>query len=285
MRNFIAILLISTFLLTSCDSGAKKEPEVELGELILISTSIDGSPTSTNFVKDNKISVYVYNSGNPGDVIINNVINTFDGSVWVPDVPMRWRDTTTNYDFMALFPTRAIASYPKEVVALTDAASENDMMVATKNGVIATTEAVSLVFKHLMTKVVVNLTFTNEFGTAPVVQRVVFKAKKMADIDYSTANATAVGEPVYMTLSRQGTTDTYIGVTVPQTIIAGSNMLEVYLEGVSEPCICTTDKNVVLLQQKVEQMPFVVGLNKVALGNVVINDWGSVESIDGGNIQ
>lgn len=282
MRNVIAILLISTFLLTSCSFNAKTETD---GELILISTSIEGSPSSTNFVKDSKISVYIYTSGDPESVIIKNAINTFDGSVWVSNVPMRWADETTNYDFMALFPTRAISSYPSEVVTLTDATGENDMMIATKNGVIAKTSAVSLLFKHIMTQVVVKLTFNNEFGTAPVVQRVVLKAKKMAKIDYSTHNVTANGEPMDMILTRQGTTDTYLGVTVPQTITAGSNMLEVYLEGVSDPCICTIDQDVVLLQQKVQQMPFIVGLNNVILGSVVINDWGSDETIDGGNIE
>lgn len=281
MRNFIAILLSST-LLTSCVFGDKTKTD---GESILISTSINESTTATNFVKDDKISVYVHKNGNPGDVIINNAVNTFDGSAWVADVPMRWRDTVTNHDFMALFPTRAISSYPNEVVMLTDVASENDMMVATKNGVIATTDAVLLVFKHIMTKVVVNLTFNNEFGTAPVVQRVVLKAKKTVDIDYSTKNATAVGEPMDMILTRQGRTDSYLGVTAPQTIAAGYNMLEVYIEGMSEPCIYTTDKRIVLQQQKILQMPFVVGVDKVTLGNVVINDWGSVESIDGGGIQ
>lgn len=271
--NNVLLMLLAAMTFASCSK--QNGEDVISSDNIRIDASIDPlTRVSGNaFENEDQISVYAYEAGKPNSLIVDNVINTYNGTTWTPSAPMTWKDKTARHDFVAIYPNRTVNLASPQKFDLTDDMSKNDILVATATNLQATAGAVRLQFDHIMSKVSVALTFNDEFDTAPAVTKVVLRCQKTVTVNYITKGvvATDILQPMILTLANGN----YVGVTAPQTVPVNARMIEVYLGSDPVPYVYTTKEVVTLTQKHSHQFNLKVGGGKKIelLTPVTINDW------------
>lgn len=296
ISNSILAAMAATLVLASCSND--ENGGVETAEYITVNTSI-GSLTRTNtaddgtqtFVKDDKISVYAWTGSSDvvdaSGLVVNNSINTYDGTKWSASPQMLWKDMITPHYFLGVYPTRAITNFIADEYALDVTKQEqSDLLVAvnagTDNaGIIASNTAVPLQFDHVMAKLIVNLTFRNQWATTPTVASVTTgNLKSKATVDYLTKTATVtVEEATDIALQATTANTKYQSIMVPQ---AGDNATIAIKIGEKDYIYNGTVK---LESGKYTTVNLIVGRDGITLGSVSINDWGAGTTINGGEAQ
>ena len=153
----------------------------------------------------------------PAQLVVNNVTNILgtDG-LWAPVKQMLWYDMVTPHYFMAVSPSREVASFTADPYTLdpaTDKYEESDLLIAVNDaGLKANDNPVQLTFDHAMATLVVNLKFHNQWteGNPPsqteiteaLIQSVAATAKDHATIDYIHKAVTATGEWAQVALNK-----------------------------------------------------------------------------------
>ncbi len=153
----------------------------------------------------------------PSQLVVNNVTNILgtDG-LWAPVKQMLWYDMVTPHYFMAVSPSREVASFTADPYTLdpaTDKYEESDLLIAVNDaGLKANDNPVQLTFDHAMATLNVNLKFHNQWteGNPPsqteiteaLVQGVSATAKDHATIDYIHKAVTATGEWAQVALNK-----------------------------------------------------------------------------------
>ena len=153
----------------------------------------------------------------PAQLVVNNVTNILgtDG-LWAPVKQMLWYDMVTPHYFMAVSPSREVASFTADPYTLdpaTDKYEESDLLIAINDaGLKANDNPVQLTFDHAMATLNVNLKFHNQWteGNPPsqteiteaLVQGVSATAKDHATIDYIHKAVTATGEWAQVALNK-----------------------------------------------------------------------------------
>lgn len=153
----------------------------------------------------------------PAQLVVNNVTNILgtDG-LWTPVKQMLWYDMVTPHYFMAVSPSREVASFTADPYTLdpaTDKYEESDLLIAVNDaGLKANDNPVQLTFDHAMATLNVNLKFHNQWteGNPPsqteiteaLIQSVAATAKDHATIDYIHKAVTATGEWAQVALNK-----------------------------------------------------------------------------------
>ena len=153
----------------------------------------------------------------PAQLVVNNVTNILgtDG-LWAPVKQMLWYDMVTPHYFMAVSPSREVASFTADPYTLdpaTDKYEESDLLIAVNDaGLKANDNPVQLTFDHAMATLNVNLKFHNQWteGNPPsqteiteaLIQSVEATAKDHATIDYIHKAVTATGEWAQVALNK-----------------------------------------------------------------------------------
>ena len=153
----------------------------------------------------------------PAQLVVNNVTNILgtDG-LWAPVKQMLWYDMVTPHYFMAVSPSREVASFTADPYTLdpaTDKYEESDLLIAVNDaGLKANDNPVQLTFDHAMATLNVNLKFHNQWteGNPPSqteiteaqIDSVKATAKDHATIDYIHKAVTATGEWAQVALNK-----------------------------------------------------------------------------------
>lgn len=286
-------LLCSAFALTLLTAGCNSEdtaapPSSRDIEIVTkVGTLIRA--TDTAFETDDRISIYAYKTGNPTQMVVAGVANTLqpDGT-WTPATPMKWKDDATSHDFIGVYPEKDnISSFTDEPITLGDNMAANDLLIATATGRKAAGGAVPLTFDHVMSRVSVNLTFNENMGTAPTVDKVVLRCRLTGSVNYSDKTAEASGATANMTMT-QVASGTFRAVTLPQTLAAGEDMIVLTIAG-HNYSFAHTDA-LALEPGKNRNINLTVNGTApedltVSLGGITINDWGNSETLEGGEAQ
>ena len=113
--------------------------------------------TEVNFENGDQIG-FTMTKVNGAEAYADNAILTFDGSVFSGDL-MSYADAYSEADVYAYYPYEATGTpaYYAAVLAQTAGIAQADFMAASKKGVLPTPNAITMVFKHLMTKLVINI--------------------------------------------------------------------------------------------------------------------------------
>lgn len=284
MKKITLTVLVAISLLTSCD---KDDGNIPPSEFISISTSIgtlsqavqaNTRATSTAFETRDEISVYAYESGDATKRVVDNSINTYDGSVWTAAPMMKWKDMTSAHDFVSTYPTRTIVDLTAEAIMLTEDIATNDVLVATAINRTASQGDVPLIFDHIMGKVVVTLTFRNEFDGTPTVSGVNTLAKQNATVDFLTKTATANGDVSKVSFAETTANIAYETVIVPQAI----RTINIVVAGIATPYTYTHPSDITIENGKIQTISLIVGRKRIELGSISINEWGPGGSIEGG---
>lgn len=286
-------LLCSAFALTLLTAGCNNEdtaapPSSRDIEIVTkVGTLIRA--TDTAFETDDRISIYAYETGNPTQMVVAGVANTLqpDGT-WTPATPMKWKDDATSHDFIGVYPEKDnISSFTDEPITLGDNMAANDLLIATATGRKAAGGAVPLTFDHVMSRVSVNLTFNENMGTAPTVDKVVLRCRLTGSVNYSDKTAEASGATANMTMT-QVASGTFRAVTLPQTLAAGEDMIVLTIAGHNYSFAHTAalalepgkNRNINLTVNGTAPEDLTV-----SLGGITINDWGNSQSLEGGEAQ
>jgi len=294
--SFLA-LAAAALLAASCSNNDSDNSQAEAAKYITVSPTIGqmtrlvtNSDGSQSFANGDKISVYAWTGTATGleNMVVNGSINTYDGtSKWTASPQMLWKDMTTPHYFLSVYPARTITSFAADPYTLdVNDVEGSDMLVATNlTGLTATSNPVDLTFNHVMAKLIVKLSFRNQWGGTPTVESVTATATDEATVNYLAASGstevTAVSKTNNEIALPATTANTkYTAIMVPQT---GFNTIKITIDGKAYTFTHTED--IPLASGKYTTVNLIVGRDQIDVGTVSINDWEEGKSITGGEAQ
>ena len=290
-KTYLIALMAMALTLGSC-SNNEDGIGGETSKYITVSTSI-GNMTRVvtdakggqTFEEGDEISVYAWTGDatvapETRERVVNNAINKLTNGSWVSTPQMLWKNNRDKHYFIGVYPTAAISDLSAgEYTFDVNKQTESDLLVAVnKDGLsynVDEQQTVPLTFTHVMAKLVVNLTYKNQWGTeGPTVDKVaVGNAAKKATVNYLTKVVTpsAVAEdkadfdmPV-LTANKK-----YASIIIPQD---GVQKITITIGG--KDFIYDNSTPFKLESGKITTVNLEVGRDVIKLGDVNISGWGS----------
>ena len=290
-KTYLFALMAMALTLGSCsdnENGIGGETSkyitvsTSIGNMTRVATDAKGGQT---FEEGDEISVYAWTGDatvapETRERVVNNAINKLTNGSWVSTPQMLWKNNRDKHYFIGVYPTAAISDLSAgEYTFDVNKQTESDLLVAVnKDGLsynVDEQQTVPLTFTHVMAKLVVNLTYKNQWGAeGPTVDKVVVgDAVKSATVNYLTKVVTpsAVAEnkanfdmPA-LTANKQ-----YASIIIPQ-------------DGVQKITVVIGGKNFIydngtpfkFESGKITTINLEVGRDIIKLGDVNISDWGS----------
>ena len=241
-------------------------------------TRVSYNGLQSSFTQGDTLSLYAW-LGSADEVaqslVVDGVVNTFNGEVWIPETQMLWKNVRDEHYFIGISPAKQVHSFTADEYILdpTDYA-KSDLLLATElSGLKAASGSVDLAFSHALAKLNVNLKFRSQWAETPAVTSVAATAKRSYTVNYLTKAVTATGDEVQVALQALATAATgyalsFSGLQVPQdsvtqitAVIGGKE----FVFNAAEP--------IVLESGKVTTLGLIVGREQLTLGSVTIDDW------------
>ena len=290
-KTYLFTLMAMALTLGSCsdnENGIGGETSkyitvsTSIGNMTRVATDEKGGQT---FEEGDEISVYAWTGDatvapETRERVVNNAINKLTNGSWISNPQMLWKNNRDKHYFIGVYPISAISDLSAGEYTFDETKQvESDLLVAVnKDGLsynVDEQQTVPLTFTHVMAKLVVNLTYKNQWGTeGPTVDKVVVgDAVKSATVNYLTKVITpsAVAEDKAnfdmpaLTANKQ-----YASIIIPQ-------------DGVQKITVVIGGKNFIydngtpfkFESGKITTINLEVGRDIIKLGNVNISDWGS----------
>ena len=296
-KTYLFVLMTMALVLGSCsdnENGIGGETSkyitvsTSIGNMTRVATDANGDQT---FEEGDEISVYAW-TGAPTvaleahERVVNNAINKLTNGSWVSTPQMLWKNNRDKHYFIGVYPTAAISDLSAgEYTFDENKQTESDLLVAVnKDGISYNADeqqTVPLTFTHVMAKLVVNLTYKNQWGTeGPTVDKVVVgDAVKSATVNYLTKVVTpsAVAEDKAdfdmpaLTANKQ-----YASIIIPQD---GVQKIIIVIDG--KKFIYNNGTPFKFDSGKVTTVNLVVGRDTITLNEVKITDWETSTPITG----
>ena len=298
-KTYLFALMTMALTLGSCsdnENGIGGETSkyitvsTSIGNMTRVATDANGGQT---FEEGDEISVYAW-TGDATTVpaatgrVVDNAINKLTKGAWISTPQMLWKNNRDKHYFIGVYPISASAISDLSAGEYTFDETkqvESDLLVAVnKDGLsynVDEQQPVPLTFTHVMAKLVVNLTYKNQWGTeGPTVDKVaVGNAAKKATVNYLTKVVTpsAVAEDKAdfdmpaLTANKQ-----YASIIIPQ-------------DGVQKITITIGDKDFIydngtpfkFESGKITTINLEVGRDQVILDEVKISDWAAGNTFHG----
>lgn len=261
-----------------------------IGEMSRVATKDDGTQ---QFEAGDKISVYAWTGSAEeapavADRVVDNAINTLgeDGK-WTAAPQMLWKNLNDNHYFAAVYPAleTSPADLTKVAYSLDLTKQEDcDLLVATSlDGIKAQNNPVQLKFDHVMAKMIVKLSYRNQWGGTPTVTSVKVKnTTGEASVNLLTKKVTVDANSARSELSLPVVSANveYGAILIPQSDIAS---IVITIDG--KDYVYTHPTNISLESGKVTIVNLIVGRNEATLADVTINDWAEGAIVDDGEAQ
>ena len=291
--NIKNLLLATTaILLAACSTDSDVLPPQDLGQIRVTAsvgamTRVAHSGNSTTFETNDRISVYAW-LGADNDMqrlVVDNSINTLGGDgTWTAEPQMLWADNTSDHYFLGIYPERnRTTDYKADPYTLDfNNQTASDLLVA-RTTAKPTGSAVKLEFEHVMAKLVVNLSFRNEWTTAPEVASVTATACTEATVNYleNPVEVTPATGQNLVVIPFTGTSASFAGIMIPGQ--SGFRTINVTLEN-GKVYTYTHPSGIDLQPGRYTTVNLVLGRDNIKLDDAGINvsDWENGTSIDGG---
>ena len=286
--KFFLPALLSLAVLVACNredlfpNGGPRPISIEAGIGAMSKVAVSGN--SASFETGDAISLYAWTgsaSPVPATRVVDGIKNTLaaDGS-WTPASPMLWRDNVSMHYFLGIFPARTVTDFTADAYTLDPTDAQSDLLVATRlEGIKATDNPVALTFDHAMAKLQVNLSFRNQWASAPTVTSVTATAKKTATVDYLSKTVSATGTAASVALMAQNNA-TWSGLQVPQE---GVRTLTIRVE--DKDYEFTHSADIPLAGGKYTIVNLIIGRDRIELASeITITDWTSQGEAIGGDV-
>ena len=288
-KTYLFALMAMALTLGSCsdnENGIGGETSkyitvsTSIGNMTRVATDANGDQT---FEEGDEISVYAW-TGAPTvaleahERVVNNAINKLTNGSWVSTPQMLWKNNRDKHYFIGVYPTKAISDLAAgEYVFDETKQTESDLLVAVNPDGLSYNadeqQTVPLTFTHVMAKLLVNLTYKNQWGTeGPTVDKVVVgDAVKSATVNYLTKVVTpsaVAGDKANFDMPALTANKQYASIIIPQ-------------DGVQKITIVIGGKNFIydngtpfkFESGKVTTINLEVGRDQVILDEVKISDW------------
>ena len=211
----LTVIALAALAVAGCQQKGGDEPV--LGKINV--EPIITKATEVNFEDGDMVGLTIV-AENAAENFADNECMTYSGDVFTSDLEW-YADTYTSSDFYAYYPYRESGA-PASYFQVTDQSAgigAADFMMASKKGVLPTPNAVTMVFKHMMTKLVINV--DNQSG-AGVEKLEVMSAAHGVDLDYVNLAVAplsgAVSAEMLQTTAYESTPgQTWQMILVPQT--------------------------------------------------------------------
>lgn len=290
-KTYLIALMAMALTLGSCSNnedgiGGETSKYItvstSIGNMTRVATDANGGQT---FEEGDEISVYAW-TGAPtvapetSERVVDNAINKLTNGAWVATPQMLWKNNRDKHYFIGVYPTAAISDLSAgEYTFDVNKQTESDLLVAVnKDGLSYSADAqqtVPLTFTHVMAKLVVNLTYKNQWGAdGPTVEKVVVgNAAKKATVNYLTKVVTpsAVAEDKAdfdmpaLTANKQ-----YASIIIPQD---GVQKITITIGG--KDFIYDNGTPFKFESGKITTVNLEVGRDVIKLGDVNISGWGA----------
>lgn len=235
------IVACAVAVLASCN---KRQTETFLPGKLSVEPIITKA-TEVNFEDGDKIGLTVSPEG-AAENYAENACLTFASEVFTSDLEW-YADIYTESDLYAYYPYKAEGT-PKYYFQHEDQSAgigAADFMMASKKGVLPTSNAVAMVFKHMMTKLVINI--DNESG-AEIDKVEVLSALRATGLDYENMALTEYTEAVIAEMAQTVPYEAedgrkWVMILIPQTgvlelrVTLSNNMV------ISQKLVSTTYKS------------------------------------------
>ena len=254
-----------------------------IGSMTRVATDANGGQ---KFEEGDEISVYAW-TGSPTVVaetperVVNNAINKLTNGSWVSTPQMLWKNNRDKHYFIGVYPLAAVSNLNAGEYSF-DVANqeESDLLVAVNvDGLTYSADkrqVVPLNFTHVMAKLVVNLTYKNQWGAdGPTVEKVVVgDAAKEATVNYlakTVSPSTDAGKKADFDLPVVTANKKYASVIIPQD---GVKKLTIVIDGKS--FVYDNGTPFKFEGGKITTVNLEVGRDVIRLGDVTISDWISI---------
>lgn len=290
--NIKNLLLATTAILfAACSTDSDVLPPQDLGQIRVTAsvgamTRVAHSGNSTTFETNDRISVYAW-LGADNDMqrlVVDNSINTLGGDgTWTAEPQMLWADNTSDHYFLGIYPERNGATdYDADPYTLDfNNQTASDLLVA-RTTAKPTGSAVKLEFEHVMAKLVVNLSFRNEWTTAPEVASVTATACTEATVNYleNPVEVTPATGQNLVVIPFTGTSASFAGIMIPGQ--SGFRTINVTLEN-GKVYTYTHSADIDLQPGRYTTVNLVLGRDRIELDDagISVSDWENGTSIDG----
>lgn len=290
-KTYLFALMAMVLTLGSCsdnENGIGGETSkyitvsTSIGNMTRVATDEKGGQT---FEEGDEISVYAWTGDatvapETRERVVNNAINKLTNGSWISNPQMLWKNNRDKHYFIGVYPTAAISDLSAGEYTFDETKQvESDLLVAVnKDGLsynVDEQQPVPLTFTHVMAKLVVNLTYKNQWGTeGPTVDKVaVGNAAKKAIVNYLTkvvTPSTVAEDKADFDMPALTANKQYASIIIPQ-------------DGVQKITITIGDKDFIydngtpfkFESGKITTINLEVGRDVIKLGNVNISDWGS----------
>ena len=294
-KTYLFALMAMALTLGSCsdnENGIGGETSkyitvsTSIGNMTRVATDANGGQT---FEEGDEISVYAWTGDatvapETRERVVNNAINKLTNGSWISNPQMLWKNNRDKHYFIGVYPISAISDLSAGEYTFDETKQvESDLLVAVnKDGLsynVDEQQPVPLTFTHVMAKLVVNLTYKNQWGAdGPTIDKVVVgNAAKKATINYLTkvvTPSTTAKEDFSLPEITENTK--YVSVIIPQ-------------EDVTQLTIVIDGKNFVydngtpfkLESGKITTVNLEVGRDEIKLGDVKITDWENGSTFSG----
>ena len=210
MKRYLT-LAIAALAFAACQQTV--EPEMVPGKVQV--EPVITKATEVNFETGDQIGLTM-TKVNGAEAYASNACLTFDGNVFAGEL-MWYADAYSQADVYAYYPysSEGAPAVYAAVADQTEGIAQADLMAAAKKGVLPTPNAVTMVFKHLMTKIVVNI--DNASGaTVDVVE--LNGTPVSAEVDYANLAVAATAETVAVKAYEAAAGKTWKAIIVPGTV-------------------------------------------------------------------
>ena len=210
MKRYLTLAL-AALVFAACQQTV--EPEMVPGKVQV--EPVITKATEVNFETGDQIGLTM-TKVNGAEAYASNACLTFDGNVFAGEL-MWYADAYSQADVYAYYPysSEGAPAVYAAVADQTEGIAQADLMAAAKKGVLPTPNAVTMVFKHLMTKIVVNI--DNASGaTVDVVE--LNGTPVSAEVDYANLAVAAAAETVAVKAYEAAAGKTWKAIIVPGTV-------------------------------------------------------------------
>lgn len=210
MKRYLT-LAIAALAFAACQQTV--EPEMVPGKVQV--EPVITKATEVNFETGDQIGLTM-TKVNGAEAYASNACLTFDGNVFAGEL-MWYADAYSQADVYAYYPysSEGAPAVYAAVADQTEGIAQADLMAAAKKGVLPTPSAVTMVFKHLMTKIVVNI----DNASGATVEAVELNGTPVsAEVDYANLAVAAAAETVAVKAYEATAGKTWKAIIVPGTV-------------------------------------------------------------------
>ena len=298
-KTYLFALMTMALTLGSCsdnESGIGGEASkyitvsTNIGNMTRVATDENGGQ---KFVEGDEISVYAWTGDaivapETSERVVNNAINKLTNGSWVSTPQMLWKNNRDKHYFIGVYPTAAISDLTAGEYTLDVTKQEtSDLLVAVNTDGISYNadeqQTVPLTFTHVMSKLIVNLQYRNQFGGTPTVKSLVIQnAVSDASVNFLTKAVTVATDATRADQSLVATkaNEKYESIVVPQNGIS-----KIVITIGDKQYIYTHPSDIKLESGKYTVVNLIVGRDEIILGDVSIDEWGEGDNISGGEAQ